>query len=176
MPPTNTRPRLYTPLAERGLSSSPSGLEDIMKGIAHVESGGDYNAVGKPNSKGQRAYGKYQVFETNIPSWTKEALGQEMSKEDFLRNTDAQEQVARHFMGQSLDKYGNPDDVASVWFTGRPRSVAGNVSDYTGTSNDAYINKFRQGMGVDISTQMPSQPSTPKKRMYIPVAERMQMS
>lgn len=126
-----------------------------------MESGGNYDAVGKPNDKGQRAYGKFQVFETNLPSWTKEALGREYTPDEFLADPQAQEKVADHFMGQSLQKYGNPDDVASVWFTGRPVEKAGlDVQDYTGTSNAAYLDKFRQGMGQ------------PSQRLYTPLAQR----
>lgn len=154
----------YIPLAERSKNGLHAGfsdgtLDEIMRGIAHVESGGRYDAVGQPNSRGQRAYGKYQVFETNLPSWTREALGRELTPDAFLADQDAQERVARHFMGNSLKKYGNPDDVASVWFTGRPVSEAGlDVADYTGTSNAAYLQKFKQGMG---GTQR-----------YIPISQR----
>lgn len=167
MPP-QTQQR-YIPLSQRNGLPKPSfgggSLEEIKKGIAHVESGGDYGAIGKPNSKGQRAYGKYQVFETNIPQWTKEALGREYTKEEFLADQNAQEQVASHFMGQNLQKYGNPDDVASVWFTGRPVAKAGlNVADYTGTSNADYLKKFHEGMGNQ------------QQRRYIPLAERAKMT
>lgn len=146
--PTKSSTAMYTPLATRSVSSGTGSLEEIKKGIAHVESGGKYDAVGKPNSKGQKAYGKYQVFETNIPSWTKEAYGKSLTPDQFLKNHSAQERVADFYMGKSLQQYGNPDDVASTWFTGRPVAKAGlAVKDYTGTSNEGYLKKFHEGMG-----------------------------
>lgn len=156
--------QLYTPLSQRNGTSRPSfgggSLEEIKNGISHVESGGNYGAIGKPNSKGQRAYGKYQVFETNIPEWTKEALGKSLSNEEFLQDQEAQEKVADHFLGASLAQYGNPDDVASTWFTGRPVAKAGlDVADYTGTSNGDYLAKFHEGMGKS-------------KSLYVPLAQR----
>ena len=50
-------------------------LGALTDAIAYEESGGNYRALGKPTASGDRAYGKYQVMGSNIPQWTKEALG-----------------------------------------------------------------------------------------------------
>lgn len=167
MPPNTTRP-LYTPLSQRGSTKPFSGnVDDIMESIKNLESRGNYQAVGKPTAKGQKAYGAYQVMDFNIPSWTKEALGRSYTTQEFLADKDAQDAVARHKMSQSLEKYGNPDDVASVWFTGRPYAKAGGkVADVTGTTNDEYLDIFRKGLGgvkEAVGNAM---------KMYTPLAQR----
>lgn len=123
--------------------------EKALQALATVESSGRYDALGpvmKTGSyKGDRAYGKYQVMGKNIPSWTKEALGVSMTPEEFLSNTSAQDLVAAHFMKKSYDKYGNWEDAASVWFTGRPLAEAGDASDgYTSVQD--YVSKFKGAM------------------------------
>lgn len=151
---------LYTPLAmrQKGGSTKPfsGGVDDIMGSIGKLESGNNYGAMGPATSTGDKAYGKYQVMGANIPSWTKEAMGREYTPDEFLADTDAQDKVARHKMSQSYAKYGNADDVASVWFTGRPVEKAGlEVADVTGTSNADYLQKFRQGLGQSANKYIP---------------------
>lgn len=166
MPPQ----KLYTPLAMRQFSGSAPGgdLDAIMASIKHLESRGNYQAKGQQTAKGDRAYGAYQVMGANIPSWTKEALGRELTIDEFLADPEAQDTVARVKMGQSLAKYGNPDDVASVWFTGRPYAQAGGtVADVTGTSNDDYLATFRKGL-----TEFGGSLGIGAPKKYIPLAQR----
>lgn len=160
--------RLYTPLSQRkGSSVAPSNnqLEDTLRGISYVETRDNPNAYsikGKARpSDGKRALGKYQVFETNLPSWSQEILGREYSPDEFLADPEAQEKIARTKIGESLQKYGTPEDAASVWFTGQPLAKAGGeVADYTGTSNSSYQQLFKQGMGRG------------QVRKYTPLAQR----
>jgi hypothetical protein len=79
----------------------------------------------------------------NIPSWTEEALGKRMTPDEFVKNPEAQEKVFEHHFGKSVQKYGNPYDAASVWFSGRPMARAGNASDVLGTTVPGYVSKFR---------------------------------
>lgn len=124
------------------VSDSHPALQDVLNAISSVESKGyanKYSALGKPNSKGQRAYGKYQVMDFNIPTWTKEALGYSLTPKQFLNNPDAQEAVAKYKIGQIYQQYGNAADTASVWFSGRPVAKAGNDRDVTGTTVPQYV-------------------------------------
>lgn len=171
---------VYIPLAMRpGRPVSTQGgtsqsLEDIKRGIAYVETRGAPNAYsikGKPRKDGKRAYGKYQVFETNIPSWTKEVTGQALTPEQFLASPDVQEKVADHFLGADLKKYGNASDVASAWFTGRPVADAHNAADYTGTSNNEYQQLFFKGMNGSNSPALAGGAAIPGTH-YIPLAMR----
>lgn len=167
MPPQTTRQ--YIPLSQRnGVPTQYSGgsgsIDDIMKGLSHVESGGRYDALGKVSpTTGDRAYGKYQAMGQYIPGWTKQYLGRELTPEQYLADPKAQEDMMRARATELYNKYGNADDVASVHFTGRPVAKAGlDVADYTGTTNEAYLNKFREGMGQAGSSL----------KKYIPLAER----
>lgn len=125
------------------------GLLDAYRdAIASIESAGSggYGAVGPNTGKG-RAYGRYQVMDFNIGPWTKEVLGRPLTPEEFLADQRAQDAVFDAKFGQSVKKYGNPEDAASIWFTGRPASQGGNAQDVLGTTGNQYVSKFRQALG-----------------------------
>lgn len=122
-----------------------SPLQSYSDAIGSVESGGDYNALGPKTDKGDQAYGKYQVMGSNIPAWTKIATGSSMTPQEFLKNPDAQDQVFNHYFGGALNQYGNPQDAASVWFSGRPMAKAGNASDGYNTTPQ-YVDKFNKAL------------------------------
>jgi hypothetical protein len=88
------------------------------------ESGGRYDIVGPTHPRLGRALGAYQVMEANVGPWTKEALGQAMTPQEFLANPQAQDAVFRHKFGQYVAQTGSPEDAASMWFTGRPLARA----------------------------------------------------
>lgn len=115
--------------------------------IANVESAGsgDYSAVGPETGKG-RAYGRYQVMDFNIGPWTEKYLGKRMTPEEFLANPQAQDAVFKGEFDGYVAKYGNPQDAASMWFSGRPMSQAGNASDGYNTVPQ-YVDKFNAAMG-----------------------------
>jgi len=129
-------------------ASNVSSLQDAMRRIARNESDGSggYKAVGpvvtKGMYKGQRAIGKYQVMQGNIGPWSKEILGRSVTPTEFYNNPALQEKIVAGKMQQIYKKYGNWADVASVWFTGGPRSTGANKKDVLGTSGAQYVNKF----------------------------------
>jgi hypothetical protein len=140
-----------------GLSSVLGGtgvtdVYDAMERIANIESkgSGDYKAMGPVTEKGNRAYGRYQVMDFNIPTWTKEVLGRSLTPQEFLNSPEAQDAVAQAKLQEAYDKYGSWEDSASVWFSGRP--LSGNTSkDVLGTSTPAYVQKFMGGSTRQIS-------------------------
>lgn len=119
----------------------PSGnldINKIMQAIGKFESGGRYGEIGKATHSGDRAYGKYQIMGSNIPAWSKEALGYSVNKDTFLKDPKIQDLIAQHKMQQYYDKYGNIADVSSMWFSGRP--YRGNARrDVLGTSVPQYV-------------------------------------
>lgn len=133
-------------------------LDDYMKAISGNESRGSkdrfggndpYQVVSPPSKNGDKAYGKYQIMGNNIPSWTKQAFGKAMTIEEFLNSPEKQDQLIRYRAEQDYAKYGNWDDVASVWFSGRP--AKGNVSsDVLGTTVPEYISRFRKNLGGSV--------------------------
>lgn len=165
-----------SPGATTGSNAGSGGNQDFqgalgsfMQAIAKQESGGRYNAVGPKTSTGDQAYGKYQVMGANIPTWTKQALGVSMTPQQFLASPGAQEAVASAKFQEVFNKYGNWQDVASVWFSGRP--LSGNRSkDVTGTSVPQYVANISstmqkagfdpKGTGLAATTAKPSNQNT----------------
>ena len=78
-------------------------------GIAGIESAGsgDYNAVGPTDPELGRALGRYQIMEANIGPWSRAALGQEISVEEFMANPDLQDAIFDHRFGQYVNEYGS---------------------------------------------------------------------
>ena len=125
-------------------------LDRYLGALGTIESGNNYSALGPDTGKG-RAYGRYQVMDFNIPVWTKEVLGSPLTPDQFLRDRNAQDAVARAKFGQYVEQYGNPYDAASVWFSGRPMAEAGGASDVTGTSVPQYVGRFANALGMPMA-------------------------
>lgn len=123
-------------------------LSQYLNALGTIESSNNYSALGPLTEKGNRAYGRYQVMDFNIPSWTEAATGQAMTPEQFLANPEAQDAVARHRFGSYVEQYGNPYDAASMWFSGRPMAKAGDSSDVTGTTVPEYVGRFANALGM----------------------------
>lgn len=137
--------------------ASATGTDPLARqkaGIHAVESvKNGYDELGpviknpKSSYYGDRAYGKYQVMGKNIPEWTKEALGVSMTPDQFIRDRAAQEKVFEHKFGQLRKKYGNDQDAASAWFTGRPLSKGGAGASDGYINGAEYVRRFNKGMG-----------------------------
>ena len=131
---------------------SGTGEGDLARYAAAIrttESGsaaGNYGALGPITKSGDRAYGAYQVMGNNIPSWTKDALGKSLTADEFLKDKAAQDAVFNKQFGGSVAKYGNADDAASVWFTGRPLAQGAGLKDVLGTSGSSYVDKFNNAL------------------------------
>ena len=142
--------------AGAGKPISYEGNEDaIARSVKDIESSGDYTIRGpvvkKGMYKGQRALGAYQVMPGNLSSWSKAAIGREVSQREFLENPEMQDKVFLYQIRLNAEKYGSVDDAVSVWFTGMPIAKAGNVSDgYTTVST--YIDKFRNNFAKYTTT------------------------
>jgi hypothetical protein len=104
-------------------------LDQLMNGINQTESSGRYNVIGPATKKGNHAYGISQVMDFNVGPWSQQYFGQRLTPEQFLNNKEAQIAVTKGKLGELYNKYGNPADVASAWFSGQPLARAGNASD-----------------------------------------------
>lgn len=138
--PNYSSPKQDGPMSSGNMNTN---VTKIMSAIGQFESGGRYNAKGPVQKNGNQALGKYQVMASNVPSWTKAALGKSLTPAQFLADPKAQDAVARYKMGALLKQYGNVEDVASVWFSGRPVAKAGNAKDSIGTSVPKYVKNIR---------------------------------
>lgn len=134
--------------------------------ISAIESGGRYGLLGPVTHNGDRAYGRYQVMGANIPSWTKEVLGREMSPQEFLSNPQAQDAVFNAKFGNYVQKYG-PEGAARAWFAGEGGMNDPNRKDVLGTSVADYGQRFMAGLTNQTPPRppmsipnVPSQPAT----------------
>lgn len=129
------------PIEPNRIEQNPveDSVSRLMRSIGRVESGNKYSALGPRTRTGDRAYGQYQVMGANIPAWSKEVFGYEMTPEEFLQNPKAQDAIAQAKLASYLQKYGNINDAASVWFSGRPHR-SNSSRDITGTSVPQYVN------------------------------------
>jgi hypothetical protein len=150
----NKRTGAMTPITEEMLATGAGlNMPAAKAAIANIESGGNYKALGPVTDKGDRAYGKYQVMGANIPSWTKQALGQSMTPAEFLASPEAQERVFENQFARNTAKYGSAQDAASVWFSGKPLAKAGQRADILGTTVPSYVNKFNAVYGRQAPVQ-----------------------
>ncbi|PIO96844.1 hypothetical protein, partial [Pleomorphomonas carboxyditropha] len=127
-------------------ASSVANLAAYREAIGSIESSGNYSALGQVLSSGDRAYGKYQVMGSNIGPWTQSALGYQMTPQQFLNSPWAQDAVFNQQFGNSLARYGNANDAASVWFTGRPMATGSSAVDALGTSGSQYVTNFNSAL------------------------------
>lgn len=122
--------------------------------IASIESAGsgDYSAVGPRHPKMGRAMGRYQVMESNIGPWGMEALGREVTPDEFLANPEIQDAIFDKQFGKYVEKYG-PEGAAQAWFGGEGGVGKLDRKDSLGTSIGEYTDKFRNAMGGQTGQQ-----------------------
>lgn len=123
------------------------------------ESGGDYNARSGKDKLGREAYGKYQIMDFNIPSWTKQFYGKSLTPEQYLADRQAQDAVGRGRLKELFDKYG-VEDGASYYFSGGPLSKNANKKDKNGKTVASYVadikRRFEQELAKGVGTQVAS--------------------
>ncbi len=117
--------------------SSNDPIARLAASIKKYESSNNYSAMGPMTGRGDRAHGAYQIMGNNIAPWSKEALGYSVTPQQFLSDPKLQDRIALAKIGQYYNKYQNPQDVASMWFSGRPLRN-NNSRDVLGTSVPKY--------------------------------------
>jgi hypothetical protein len=151
-------------------------LDQLMNGINQTESSGRYNVIGPATKKGNHAYGISQVMDFNVGPWSQQYFGQRLTPEQFLNNKEAQIAVTKGKLGELYNKYGNPADVASAWFSGQPLARAGNASD--GFKNvPQYVNDVlnaaqKQDPNVMMALAPEDQPQAPQGAQSISLGDQ----
>jgi hypothetical protein len=109
-----------TPNGTSGGGYKPTGnasFDKFMASISKQESGGSYSARNKDSG----AMGKYQIMPGNLngsgKGWDYEALGHDVSSQQFMNSPQIQEQIAAYKMQQYYNKYG-PRGAAIAWYAG----------------------------------------------------------
>lgn len=148
-------------------------IDQAKQGVARVESGGNYAAIGpavKRKDGVDHAYGKYQVMGANIPSWTKQALGKSLTIQEFINDPDAQEKVFEDQFTRNIKKYGSLEDAVSVWFSGRPlaqatkagaRDVNMGVPEYVQKVMAGSVGPYKTAKTVPLTGENPSLQNVP---------------
>lgn len=86
----------------------------FVAAIVGQESGGNYQAHSPAG-----ALGKYQILASNIASWSRGALGYQITPQQFLNSPSLQDRIARWKLRQYYDQYG-PAGAAAAWYSGDP--------------------------------------------------------
>ncbi|WP_434053891.1 MAG: hypothetical protein RDA78_03010 [Roseibium sp.] len=133
------------------------GGANYADAIASIESAGsgDYAAIGPETGKG-RAYGRYQVMGFNVGPWTEQHYGKRLSPDEFLASPEAQDAVFNGEFGSYVQKYGNPQDAASMWFTGKPAAEGADRADVNGMTGSGYVDKFNKALGTQTASLNPA--------------------
>ena len=119
-------------------------FDQLLNALGHVESTNDYSVIGPETRRGDRAYGRFQVMDFNVPSWSEQYYGTRLTPQEFLANQEAQDAVFRGRMGEYYGQStGTPEErirnAGSLWFTGQPYSAE------TATRSDGYIDNQEYG-------------------------------
>lgn len=95
----------------------PGDLGRLMRAIGGQESGNNYAAVNRHSG----AMGKYQIMPSNIQGtgrgWDYEALGRDITTQQFMNSPQLQEQIAQYKLGQYLKSRGMAG-AAATWYGG----------------------------------------------------------
>jgi hypothetical protein len=114
----------------------PIQVLTLRRAIIGQESGANFRAVNRHS--GALGYGQIMPF--NLPSWSSEALGHEVSVDEFLNSPETQLAIIDHrlsvYWSQSLAaSQGNEDEavmrVASWWYSGKPDRFGSTSAQYT---------------------------------------------
>jgi hypothetical protein len=124
-------------------------MDRAKNAIGTFESGNDYSSVGPPTKLG-RALGRYQVMEKELSGQLKQAGLPSMTSQEFLRDPKAQDKLFETVFGGIMEKRGNFNDAASIWFSGRPVAEAGGRKDVLGTTVPMYLANTNAILAKDV--------------------------
>ena len=130
--------------AEQAAQQPRMSIEEWLQRNARNETGGHkdpYRVVGPVSRRGDYPYGKYQIMGENIPKWSKQYLGREITPQEFLADDKAQEQIARGKGSEYMAKYG-PQGAARAWFAGENGMNDMKRKDTLGTHVAEYERRF----------------------------------
>jgi hypothetical protein len=129
-----------SPVAGGNSSSGNSGaatggtdaLSRLMRAIKGQESSGQPNNGYGAYNTSSGADGAYQILDSNIPSWSQQALGHSISTQEFRNTPSEQDAIAKYMLGRYLNQYGL-SGAAAAWYGG-PGAVS-HMNDKTPYGN-----------------------------------------
>jgi hypothetical protein len=119
-----------TPQSSGGINAAT-----LREAIIEKESSGRHDIVNRHSG----ALGLYQVMPDNLPRWSQQVVGREVSKDEFLSNPQLQTQIVTGIMQDMLDTAqaatSDPREqvrrVASEWYSGRQERFDNPNPQYT---------------------------------------------
>lgn len=126
------------------ITQGGGGFNAFMQAIGQKESSGNYGAVNKHSG----ALGKYQIMPSNFAGkggWDYNALGYDVTANQFLKSPQIQEAVAKYQLQKYYDKYG-PAGASIAWYAG-----PGAAQKYINTGR---VSNFAQGIYPSIQAYM----------------------
>ncbi len=120
----------------RSLLVGTSELEALRNAIIGQESAGDHTLL---NASGSGAMGLGQIMPENVPQWSREVLGREVTAGEFLSDPGLQitiidGKLQQYWATAIWQSRGNPDEavrrVASWWYCGDPNKFADTTPQY----------------------------------------------
>jgi len=115
-------------------------IERAGNAVGGLESSNNYSLEGIMTKHG-RALGRYQVMEEFLPDFLKQAGMKPMTKQEFLADHAAQDQLFNTVFQKYQDQYGSFNEAMSHWFTGGSIAAARakGAHDGHGTTIDKYL-------------------------------------
>lgn len=121
--PQRQAPQINMPDAQGYAPQSSGSFGKFLSSISGQESGGNYGAVNRSSG----AMGKYQIMPANIKGsgrgWDYEALGRDVSTQQFMASPQIQEAIAQYKLKSYYDRWGAAG-AAVAWYAG-PGAVSG---------------------------------------------------
>jgi len=127
---------LQKAVKERGSGGGSINMDALMEAVKSQESGGDSQAVNTRTG----AAGAWQILPSNIPSWSQQCLGRQVTVSQFIASTPLQQSIVNCKLSEYAQthsaKASSEDElvrrVAATWYSG---------------NGDLYDNGRRQGPG-----------------------------
>ncbi len=128
---------------------SGADVEDVMNAIKKIESGGNYDAKG-----GSGEYGAYQFMPATWTDWSSKYAAEVLKSSDgnMKMTPENQDAVARWKIQKLLDAGNTPEQVASIWNSGKPEWEGNVGTNSHGVKYDVpgYVNRFRNALRSDM--------------------------
>jgi hypothetical protein len=125
---------------------SGASVEDIMNAVRQVESGGNYEARG-----GSGEYGAYQFMPETWTEWSRQYAGEvlQMSVDQLEMTPENQDAVARWKIQKLADQGYSPQEIASIWNSGKPEWKGKVGTNKYGVKYNvpAYVSKIEKALG-----------------------------
>lgn len=134
------------------IANDASATTRLRQAIVGQESGGNHKIE---NRSGSGAMGLGQVMPENLPSWSKAALGREISKEEFLKDPQLQIKIIdfklKEYWDAALKQSGGNEDeavrrVAAWWYSGDPNKFDDSKPQSWGKDSYPSISSYSQNV------------------------------